>query len=294
MAVRPLAFAASAALVLIAPATGLAATGKLTGKLSGLPAHAQFATVRAVDARGVIVGMSSASSSGAYSLSVKPGVYVVIGKAADSKGNVLDATGAPARVRSGRKTTEHTSLHVDHKSPGRAASASRVSPPASAAAGTLSKGTVLTFKPFTTQNDNFSPPFVEGPDRADVIAAQMFRPCTSRGVIQVDTSPEFVAFAKQEAALQRAGRLNPATPFVFHPIKPTAQTNGGAVILKTGTGSSPLPTVDVSIGVSNLATKMFVGSVNDHFPDPDGPVDDTFITQSVIKQAKLLASQVCP
>ena len=65
----------------------------IAGKLTGLSSGSQYAVVMAVNAQGVISGLSSVGPGGSYSLSVKPGVYVVIGEAATASGHPMDATG---------------------------------------------------------------------------------------------------------------------------------------------------------------------------------------------------------
>lgn len=117
-------------------------------------------------------------------------------------------------------------------------------------------------------------------------------------MILVDTSPEFTAFAKQEAALQRAGRLDPRTPFAFHPIKPQFSTNGDTVIVKLGNGSHPgIPTLTQDIfTIDHPEAKLHhsVGVENSDFLSFNGPVDDTFITATLITQANKLAGEECP
>lgn len=172
-------------LVVVATLLGLAAaapaaaasSGKIVGRLTGLPAHAQFAAVRAVDARGVIAAVGQASSAGAYSLSVKPGVYVVMGEAANNGTRAFSATGVPARVRAGKRTTATTRLHFDRSASGRSAEVPLF---AHAAAGgvnaPLRRGVVMTFGAYGTIDERITPSLFEGPDRRGSSPTTSLRP----------------------------------------------------------------------------------------------------------------------
>jgi hypothetical protein len=277
---RGLSLAAVTVALLAASSTAFARSGVIAGKLTGLSSGSQFAVVTAVNAQGVIAGMAAVGPGGSYSLSVKPGVYVVIGDTASTSGHPMEATGAPVRVRPGRHVRERTPLRKDKTGPKKNFapddSTARI---ATVAGSALPRGAVLTFQAYPTGDENTNVGDL-GPDRQGVIANQMYAPCTKHGVVLVNTSPEFVTFAKQESALQRAGKLNSSTPFSFHPIKPQYTTSGGAVILDNNTGPTPdFPTV---------------AEGNDDFADMNPPLDDSFITSTLITEVGALSAVACP
>ena len=287
-----------AACALATPAA-LASSGQIVGRLMGLPASTQFAFVRAVNASGVIVAATHANSTGSYTLRVKPGVYVVIGDAATTGGRVLEATGVPVRVRAGRKSHDKTPLHRDKFAKGHPAAAD---PPqllahaAAVASRPLPRKAVVTVvSPTLVNNDNFDPPLAEGPDRTEIIANHFVSKCTARGVIVVDTSPEFLKFAHQEAALQRAGMLSPQTPFRFKPIKPQYQIGAGSFIPKDESGFLPTYSIDISIDKLPLGQVGGTLGVNDSsFTNGGDPIDDSFINATLSTQTEALAAQACP
>lgn len=78
----------------------------LTGNVTGLPAGVSTEGVEAINARGEIGAVGALKASGAYSLRVPAGVWV-LAATAESSGGPLTALGPPVRVRSGRTSHAH-------------------------------------------------------------------------------------------------------------------------------------------------------------------------------------------
>jgi hypothetical protein len=289
--------AASLIVLAVAASPALAASGTIVGRLTGLPAKPQFALFRAVDARGVIVGFARASSTGAYSLSVKPGVYAVIGSAANSTTRGFDAT-ALVRVRAGRRTRPKTRLHAHRASTSArssdlsAHSAAAPPPPPPVALSTLHRGNVLTSDLTETEFPNTHG--LQPPDRRAVVLFHFFAPCTRRGVILVDTSPEVLQYIKQEANLQRAGRLDPGTPFHPHLIKPQFSVTGETVVQNPEV--FPMPTLDQVMDVRDLRKTQGanIAGGDIQFSTAGEPIDDNFITATLISASDTVAGLACP
>ncbi len=293
--------AAASALAACALATpaALASSGQIVGRLMGLPASTQFAFVRAVNASGVIVATTQADGTGSYTLRVNPGVYVVIGDAATAGGHVLEATGVPVRVRAGRSSHDKTPVRSDRFAKGHPAAVdpSQLFTHAAAIASRPlpRKAVVTVVSPTLVNNNNFDPPLAEGPDRTEIIANHFVSTCSARGVIVVDTSPEFLKFAQQEAALQRAGMLSPQTPFRFQPIKPQYQIGAGSFIPKNESGFLPTYSIDISIDKLPLGQVGGTLGVDDSsFTNGGEPIDDSFINTTLSTQTEALAAQACP
>ncbi len=290
--------AVTVAMLVSSSGTAFARSGVIAGKLTGLSSGSQYAVVMAVNAQGVISGLSTVGPGGSYSLSVRPGVYVVIGESATASGHPMDATGAPTRVRAGRRVHERTPLRKDKTGPKKNFapddSTARI---ATVAGAPLPRDAVLTFQAYPTGDENTGVGDL-GPDRQGVIADHMYAPCTKHGAVLVDTSPEFVNFAKQEAALQRAGKLSSSTPFSFHPIKPQYTTQGAANILDNNSGPTPdFPTVNQDISILKLPGTQPGATVdegNDDFADMNPPLDDSFITSTLITEVGALSAVACP
>ncbi len=178
-----------------------AATGTLTGSVSGVPAGSSTEGVEAVNNRGEIGAVGTLNASGTYSLKVPAGTWVTAADAL-SAGKSLSALAAPVVVRAGHRSHAH---------------GTRVKPQVSAArAGALPRGAVVTMTPITMLDLRTA--FVNHPDYTATVLNDLFRLCSARGIIFADTSAAFQKFARQESALSLSGRLS--VPFDYHPIKP--------------------------------------------------------------------------
>jgi hypothetical protein len=293
------------------PALAEASTGVLSGSLGGQAASDQFGVVSAVNAQGVIEAMGTTTGQGGFTLRLPPGVYVVIGDAATAKGAVLDATGAPVRVRAGRRVREHPKLGKDKYAKGRPAetnvgaspfAADLARPIAHADDGPivesrpLPHNAVVSALPMPLGYRIPEPGFEEGPDRAGLVLNHFFAQCAPKGVRFVDTSPEFVKFAQQESAMQKAGTLSKSTPFSFHPIRPTYQLNGLMDIDANDGNHTPELTIDLEL------EKLPVTQAGATLGEAEGetqasmgePLDDSFVTSTLLSYTDLLAAQACP
>jgi hypothetical protein len=190
----------SVACCAVVVASADAANGTLTGTLTGIPAEASADVVEAVSPQGVIGGVGTVGASGAYSLSLPTGTWLVTASAL-SGDSPLTALAPPLRVRAGHKARGHAA-------PLKASQA---------ATRGLRAGSVVTIAPIVVQDER--PPVVDGRiDYTGLVTNILFSRCATRGIKFVDTSETFRKYAQQELALSRAGRL--ATPFEYKPIKP--------------------------------------------------------------------------
>jgi hypothetical protein len=302
---------AAAAGALTLPALAEAGTGVLSGSLAGQAGSDQFGVVSAVNAQGVIEAMGTTSSRGAFTLKLPPGVYVVIGDAATADGTVQDATAAPIRVRAGHRVSEHPKLRKDKYAKGRPA-VSNLDPaaftanlgapiadsnePPAVESKPLPHKAVVSATPMPLGYRIPEPGFEEGPDRAGIVLNHFFSQCSPEGVTFVDTSPEFVAFAKQESAMQKAGMLSSSTPFSYRPIRPTYQltdlmdidANGGDHVPELNIdlvlAKLPVTAPGATLGQAEGATEAGMGVT----------LDDSFVTSTLLSYTDQLASQACP
>ncbi len=195
---RGLLSAVGCALVVVGSAQ--AATGTLTGRVSGIPNGASAEIVEGVNPQGVIGGVGTVSAAGTYKLALAPGTWIVTGSAL-SGDKPLTAVSPPVHIRA-RHRTQGPPAHLKAK--------------ASAAKRGLPPGSVVTVTPIFLLDERAGLDL--RPDYTSVVTNDLFAHCASRGITFVDTSEAFRKFAQQELALSRAGRL--ATPFVYQPIVP--------------------------------------------------------------------------
>jgi len=292
------------------PSLADAGTGALSGSLAGQAASDQFGVVSAVNAQGVIEAMGATSSKGTFTLKLPPGVYVVIGDAVTAKGKVLDATGAPIRVRAGHHVTEHPKLRKDKYAKGRTAAtdlgaspfASDLATPfahiadaPTVASRPLPHTAVVTALPMPLGYRIPEPGFEEGPDRSGIVLNHFFTPCSKEGVRFVNTSPEFVKFAEQESALQKAGMLSKSTPFSFHPIRPTYELSD-LMDINDDDGNNT-PELSIDLGIIKLPATQAGATLGEAegvtLAGMGETLDDSFVTSTLLSYADLLAAQAC-
>jgi hypothetical protein len=197
---RGLLSAAACACALVAVGSAQAATGTLTGSVSGIPSGASADVVEAVNPQGVIGGVGTVSAAGTYKLALPPGTWIVTGSAL-SGDSPLTAVSPPVKMRAHHRT-KGPPAHLKAK----ASTAKRGLPP----------GSVVTVAPILLVDERAGLDL--RPDYTSLVTNDLFSHCSSRGITFVDTSEAFRKFAQQELALSRAGRL--ATPFVYRPIAP--------------------------------------------------------------------------
>ncbi|HTU98695.1 MAG TPA: hypothetical protein VMF14_22780 [Solirubrobacteraceae bacterium] len=180
-----------------------AGTGTVSGSASGLPAGAVGEGVQAINAKGVIGGAGPLSATGAYSLKLKPGAWI-IETSSESPNGPLTSLGAPVRVRA-HGTTRAKPTPVKAEASG---------------AGKLKRGSVVTVSTIelTDERDVFGTGLTGNLYVTSTVTNDLFRACASRGITFVDTTDTFVKFAQQESRLSSAGRLS--VPFKFHPVSP--------------------------------------------------------------------------
>lgn len=227
---------ACAVAALWAPAAW-ARTGKLDGTLGALPSGTEAPLVEAVTPRGTIAGLSLLNGSGAFSLSVPAGTYVLASDAYEGE-TPYSAFSAPERVRAGGTDDVRKQLSL------RAHAAVRAR-----AAGVLPHGAIVTVTSFEFTDDR-NPAAPTTVQLRNLLINDLFRACTAKGTVFVDTSPEFVAFAKQELGLSRSGKLS--TPFDYHPLKPQYEIIGSASV-ESKEGDILRTDLNVSMTANHLA-----------------------------------------
>jgi hypothetical protein len=223
------------ALAVAAPGAG-ASTGTIAGKLGALPKSADFGAVEAVDSRGRIDDVALSSDSGAYSLKVAPGSYVLV-SSGSSESSSFSSFSPPKAVRKGTKVKLSPKLKSTPLA--RAASAGK---------GLIPKGSVLSIEGIHWHVE-------EGPEQniSSLALNDLYRTCSSKGMVFVDTSPEFVKFASQERALSLAGKLS--TPFEYRPLAPQYFVLGIGAVEKPSAAGEALK-YDLEL---NLATSSHQG-----------------------------------
>ncbi|HEX4435762.1 MAG TPA: hypothetical protein VH061_03100 [Solirubrobacteraceae bacterium] len=94
-------------LTLVLAGSAQAAHGSVNGTVSGAPAGATSEFVEAVSPQGVIGGVATVASSGAYDLSLAPGTWLLAGSAQTGV-SALASFAAPLRVKAGHHVQAHT------------------------------------------------------------------------------------------------------------------------------------------------------------------------------------------
>jgi hypothetical protein len=263
--------------------SALAKDGTVRGTLTGIPQGSAFTAITAVNGRGEVGGIGNASPAGRYSLTLAPGTWLLAG-ATGSPYQPPAVTGADAfsvvRVRAGRSTTGKT-LPVS-------ATAAAASP---AAALKLKPGSVVTV-PFVGMED-FRPAAPNGTnyDFTSVAQNELFRLCSSHGIVFADTSPEFTKFARQESNLSASGRL--ATPFTYRPIKPQYTVGTVDQGLEQGYVEMGLNIRPTNSPDSFAVVHAQWGSVPES-TSPNAPIpSDGDVVSTVQAAARKLAAKVC-
>ena len=259
----------------------------MRGTLTGVPSNSAFGVITAVNGRGEIGGIGTASPTGRYSLSLAPGTWLLAG--ATGSPYQPPATAAPGafgvvRVRAGRAATGKT-LPVSATS---AASAGA----ARAGSGVrLKPGSVVTVP--TVGMEDFRPDRLPGNnyDFTSVVENDLWRLCSPHGIVFVDTSSAFVKFAKQESALSASGRLS--TPLTYRPVKPEYEV---------GTHDQDLSAGHVEMGLEirsvkspdefDLVTAQWGSVVESESPNAPIPSDGDVLS-TVHAASRKLAAKIC-
>jgi len=268
---RGLLTAAACALVTVGSAQ--AATGTLTGSVSGIPSGASAEFVEAVNPQGVIGGVGTVSAAGTYNLALAPGTWIVTGSALSGDSG-LTAVSSPVPVRAHHRTRGPTA-----RLKSKAAAVKRGLPP----------GSVVTVAPILLIDNRAGLDL--RPDYTAQVTHDLFARCASRGITFVDTSEAFRKFAEQELALSRAGRL--ATPFVYRPIAPQyrieADLNAlNRTVLLFGLGvHRPGDTETAIPGLESNGETVISGP-----PTETGPTDEE-VANLVNREASSLAEKMC-
>jgi hypothetical protein len=265
----------AALLALVLAASAHAARGTISGSLSAAPAGAASEIVVAVDPQGVIGGVGTVSSSGAYSLSLAPGTWLVAGSA-ESGDSALGSFAAPLRVKAGHHARAPTA-------------------PLKASAATsrgLPAGSIVTIAPIFVHDDRTTAPPNATIEYTALVTNIMFKQCASRQITFVDTSEAFKKFAQQEANLSRGGRLS--TPFEYRPIKPkfdieTEFNEADRTGIKFGLGIHRHGDTETSIG-KGLEDE---GQVERRGEELESDPTDEEIEAVVVKEASTLAVRMC-
>lgn len=273
----------SIACLLVFAVSAFAASGTLTGTVTGVGPRAAREGVEAVNAQGVIGGVGSLTASGSYHLTLAPGAWIVVA-GAQAGDKSLTALGSPVLVRPGATS------HAKHARAKAGASA--------AAAQGLPAGSVITVEPILLEDERQCQGAVACPteDFTAAFTNDLFQRCASRGITFVDTSVAFQKFAAQEAALSRSGRL--AVPFAYRPLTPKY-----AVAPDTGNDEEAASGVIGPNDVTIHVTVVFAGSelgVSRDLMGPDldvsvypKPIVDSDILTAVHREAAGLAAKMC-
>jgi hypothetical protein len=263
--------AAALSLALCSP-IAQARSGKIGGSLGALPQGAEFPAVMAVSSQGKIGAFALTANSGAFNLAVPSGTYVVASNAADGESE-LSAFSTPERVKAGHKVGVRSKLKLRAKA-------------AAGHAGLLARGSILTITSFEFTNNLVSanPP----PSQLrNLLINDLFAPCTDAGMVFVDTSPEFVAFAKQEKNLSNAGML--AVPFDYKPLKPQYEVFGAASVEDKGDVGDELRLSLVATTVAHLDVQGSEVNLETNFPDFE--FED--LKNSLAQAGKEFAAKTC-
>lgn len=197
---KPFAALAILAALLAVPAGAGAATGTLAGTLRAFPDDADFGVVEAVDPRGRIDGVEAVRPSGAFSLKLPPGPYL-LAASGGSESHAYESFSPAKEVDAGKKTKTSPKLE--------AVPLARAKP----GKGLIPKGSILGVEGvLLTVNGSITLPI------GSLILNDLYRACIKKGMVFVDISPKFIEAATRERALFEAGKLS--TPFDYRPLTP--------------------------------------------------------------------------
>lgn len=224
----------------VAGAQGALPNSTIRGRLAGLPANPLLADVFAVNTRGVIAAGVELGPTGSFRMAVPSGSYVLIGSASSPGGQEFLGGTRPVRARPHTRNTIGGRLK-----PVKASSAATTPPP-------LAHGAIASVESVSVIDNGASTELGGADLRAHVINL-LLNLCSGAGTVLVDTSPRFVAFAKQELALSRAHRLS--TPFDYRPLKPQFVISGKAEV----TRGPAAPPNNIGLTVELLATSLTGG-----------------------------------
>jgi hypothetical protein len=216
--------------------------GELYGRVHGMPAGALFDVVEAVDAHGVIQATAAPGPSGDFKLFVPTGTYLVVTDADGGRGQKFTSASTPVAAQTSVRTP--IGLHL------KAVKGAR----ASSAPGPVTDGAVVSVGNVSVVDTALGSELVNGTDLRPTLINRFLNLCSPQGTIMVQTSAQFVAYAKQEAALSATGKLS--TPFVYKPIRPQFTITGEAEVTRTEN-----PVVQLGLTVKLRITDLRSGHV---------------------------------
>jgi hypothetical protein len=234
-------FLAATLVGFVASASGATGFGGLRGRLTGLPPHALFPAVHAINTRGVISAIAQPRLSGAFRFAVPAGAYVVTATAVNATGRGFAGVSAPVLVRAGRRVRVITRL-VPVRRPRRA----RVFP--------LANGAIVTFGSVLVVDRDLGSA-LGGADMRATVINHFFNICSPQGTVLVETDPSVVKYLEQERRLWLAGQLT--TPYDYRPLKPQFKITGEADVTRAATGAPH----NVDLTVTLTATDLRNGKV---------------------------------
>lgn len=246
-----------------------ASDGRIGGSIGSVPQGALFPAVMAVSPQGKIGAVALASSSGSFNLAVPSGTYVLASSANEGETS-LSAFSAPERIKAGHTVKVKSKIKLRAK--------------AAASHGLLPSGAIVTVPSFEFTNNLLSPP--ELSQLRNLLINDLFEPCTKAGIVFVDTSPEFVKFAKQEKALSAAGML--AVPYEYKPLKPQYEITGSGSVENKGAGDE----LGLEVILSSVAHRAVAnGFVNQEATSPEFGFGD--VIEMLAKASTEFAAKVC-
>ncbi len=229
---------------------------EIYGRVHSVPAHAPFDLVEAINTRGVIVQSEDPNASGQFRFFLHPGTYIVVSTADNPHGQHFVSASHPLRAHSRKRVP--VGLHLR-----------KVNAASARGRGPVANGAIVSVGDVRVVDAVFGS-VAPGSDLRPTVINRFLNLCSSQGTIMVETDARFVAYAKQEAALSRAGKLS--TPFDYRPFKPQFTITGQAEVTR-----SDMPVPDqvgliVKLQIVELKNGRVVAKAQSGIPDSKGAI----------------------
>jgi hypothetical protein len=254
-------------------------SAEIFGRVHGEPSGAPFDVIEAINARGVIARSGAPNASGQFRFFLHPGTYIVVSTADNRHGQHFDSASVPLRARTGKRVP--VGLHLRKV---KTAEASR-------SRGPVANGAVVSVGDVKVVDAVFGS-VAPGANLRPTVINRFLNLCSPQGTVMVQTDAQFVAYAKQEAALSRAGKLS--TPFDYKPLKAQFTISGQAEVTRSDTPVPDQVGLTVKLQIVELKNGRVVAKAQSGIPDSKGAIlSEESILNAVSEATRRLAIAGC-